>query len=181
MDIKLQKGGLDIEIKAKNSKHQKIKNILEHKGAKCLGTYKMKDVYFNVRKGRLKARLGDIKDVLIQYNREDKKIKRSDFLVSEIDKKSNIINSLTNSLGVKVIVKKTREIYILRNTRFHLDDVNGLGKFIEIEARGEKENEIRKLREQIDYFIKLFDIKRGDLVSCSYSDLLIKKNNLSGN
>ena len=131
MDIKLQKKGLDIEIKAKCKNHVFIKKILKQKGAKSLGKFKMKDIYFNVKNGRLKARIGDMKDILIQYQREDKKLsKRSDFLVSIIDRDSNIIQSLINSLGIKVLINKEREIYILDNIRYHLDKIRGLGNFI---------------------------------------------------
>ncbi|HRY60068.1 MAG TPA: CYTH domain-containing protein [Patescibacteria group bacterium] len=176
MDIKLQKTGLDIEIKARCENQEKIRKILKLKKAKFLGKFNMEDVYFNVKSGRLKTRVGDIDDILIQYNRENKSSpKRSDFLVSIIDKKSNVIPSLKKALGVKVIVKKQREIYILDNIRFHIDNVVGLGKFIEIEVRGEKESQLKKLREQIKEYLQFFDIKKKDLIAGSYSDLLLKK------
>ncbi len=176
MDIKLQKKGLDIEIKAKYADQKKARDILKTKKAKFLGKFNMQDTYFNVKKGRLKARIGDIKDILIQYNRENKKHpKRSDFLVSVIDKNSNIIPSLKESLGIKVVVKKQREIYVLNNIRFHTDIVRGLGKFIEIEARGEKESELKTLRKQMKEWLELLGIEKKDLIAWSYSDLLLKK------
>ena len=175
MDIRLQKTGLDIEIKARCENQDKIRKILKQKGAKRLGSFKMEDIYFNVNSGRLKTRVGDLDDILIQYNRENKRSpKRSDFLVSVIDKKSNVIPSLKKALGVKAIVKKQREIYILKNIRFHIDNVVGLGKFIEIEVRGERESQLIKLREQISEYLKLFNIKPVDLIAGSYSDLLLK-------
>jgi predicted adenylyl cyclase CyaB len=125
----------------------------------------MTDIYFNVKNGRLKARLGDIKDILIQYCRENKKRpKRSDFLVSVIDKDSNIIPSLVNALGVKVIVKKEREIYIIDNVRFHLDKIRNLGHFIEIEARGETADEIKKLHKQINEYMNILNVKKAHLL-----------------
>src|SRR3989338_493797 len=177
MDIKLQKSGIDIEIKAKCRNNIFIKKIFAGKKAKKIGKFKMRDIYFNVKYGRLKARIGDIKDILIQYRREDIKMpKRSDFLVSIIDRNSNIIPSLIKSLGIKAIVRKEREIYILGNTRFHLDKIQGLGNFIEIEARGEKEKEIKRLREQIKEYIKLLRIDKKTLVANSSSDLVLAKN-----
>lgn len=176
MDVKLQKKGLDIEIKARCKDHALIRKILKAHGAKKLGKFKMQDIYFNVQKGRLKTRVGDIKDILIQYQRENKKTpKRSDFLVSTIDKKSNIIPSLINALGIKIIVDKEREIYIRDNVRFHVDRVINLGRFIEIEVRGEREKDIKKLRKQMSQYLKLFKISKRSMVANSYSDLLLAK------
>lgn len=176
MDIKLQKKGLDIEIKAKCKNHTLFKKILKQRGAKSLGRFKMRDIYFNVKNGRLKARIGDIKDILIQYQRENKKFpKRSDFLVSVIDRNSHIIPILINSLGIKVIVDKEREICILDNIRFHFDRIRGLGNFIEIEARGEEEKDIMRLKTQIKEYMGLFKINRKSLIANSSSDLVLAK------
>jgi adenylate cyclase, class 2 len=176
MDIKLQKKGLDIEIKARCEDQKKIREILKQKKATFIGKFDMEDVYYNVKNGRLKSRVGDIEDILIQYNREIKSLpKRSDFLVSIINKEANIIPSLKKALGIKAIVKKQREIYILGNIRFHIDNVAGIGKFIEIEARGEKESQLKGLRKQIEEYSKLFKIKKEDLIAGSYSDLMLEK------
>lgn len=87
MDVKLQKKGLDIEIKAHCENQAKIRSLLNEWRAEYLGSFKMEDTYFNVKSGRLKARIGDIEDILIQYDRENKRNpKLSNFLVSIIDK-----------------------------------------------------------------------------------------------
>lgn len=174
MDIKLQKKGIDIEIKARCEDHDKIRNIISKKGARSIGVFDMEDVYFNVPQGRLKARMGDIKDILIQYDREDISTpKKSEFLVSVIQKGSNIIPSLCKALGVKVVVRKKREVWILNNIRFHIDNVEELGKFIEIEARGEDEDDLPKLKEQIKEFLDLFNIAEDNFIAGSYSDLML--------
>jgi adenylate cyclase class IV len=60
--------------------------------------------------------------------------------------------------------------------KFHLDHVNNLGSFVEIEAI-DSDGKIGKdkLLEQCNYYLKLFKIKQEDLISNSYSDLLLKK------
>ncbi|MCK5044410.1 class IV adenylate cyclase [Candidatus Parcubacteria bacterium] len=175
MDIKLQKKGIDIEIKAVFEDHNKIRDIISQKGAKLIGVFDMEDIYFNVPHGRLKARAGDIKDILIQYNRENISTpKKSEFLVSVIQKDSNIIPSLSKALGVKVIVRKKREIWILDNIRFHIDNVEELGKFIEIEARGESDDDLPKLKKQIKEFLDLFNIEEDNFIKGSYSDLILQ-------
>ncbi len=175
MDVKLQRKGLDIEIKAKCENHDGIIDIITSKGAKFIGKFDMADKYFNVRTGRLKFREGDIEDILIQYDRENKNIKRSDFLVEIMPKNSSVMKMLEKTLGIKVIVKKSRRIYILDNIRFHIDDVESLGKFIEIEVRGETEDELPKLRKQIKEFLDLFQVQEENLIKGSYSDLVALK------
>ncbi len=175
MDIKLQKKGIDIEIKAMFEDQNKIRNIISQKGAQLIGVFNMEDIYFNVPQGRLKARTGDIKDILIQYNRENISTpKKSEFLVSIIQKGSNIVPSLSKALGVKVIVRKKREVWILNNIRFHIDNVEELGKFIEVEARGENEDDLPKLKKQIKEFLDLFNIEEDNFIEGSYSDLILQ-------
>ena len=75
-----------------------------------------------------------------------------------------------------VVVDKKREIYFIDNVKFHVDQVEDLGTFVEIEAidmTGEIGKE--KLLEQCEYYLNLFDISKNDLVEYSYSDLLLKK------
>jgi predicted adenylyl cyclase CyaB len=81
---------------------------------------------------------------------------------------------LTKALGVLVVVDKHREIYFIGNVKFHLDNVVGLGTFVEIEAidkEGTLGNE--KLLEQCNYYLNLLLVSKEDLLATSYSDLLL--------
>ena len=175
MDIKIQKRGLDLEIKAICPNHQHVIEAILEAGGTYLGSFQMEDTYFNVAQGRLKFRKNDLKDLLIQYNRENKKIKRSDFLVEIIPSNSLIKEILKKSLGVKVVVKKERKIFILDNIRFHVDTVEKLGKFIEIEVRAEKADNLKQLRKQLQFWLAKFNIETQDLVEGSYSDLMLNR------
>jgi len=78
-------------------------------------------------------------------------------------------------LGVKMIVKKRREIYYIENVKFHIDEIPGLGNFIEIEAGNVLADKSKvKLQQQCEYYLKEFGIKDEDLVAESYSDMLLK-------
>lgn len=69
---------------------------------------------------------------------------------------------------------KHREIYFIDNIKFHIDTIKGLGDFVEIEVidiTGTKDK--KQLYEQCDKYMKLFNIKDDDLVSVSYSDMLL--------
>jgi predicted adenylyl cyclase CyaB len=77
-------------------------------------------------------------------------------------------------LGVLTVVDKRREIYFVGNVKIHLDRVRGLGTFVEIEAMT-RSGDIRKVRAQAARFQKLFAISPQDIVSLSYSDLILNK------
>ena len=73
------------------------------------------------------------------------------------------------------MVDKQREIYFLDNVKFHIDDVKNLGTFVEIEVIDIVGNIGKELLlKQCQEYMGLFSIKEKDLVSESYSDLLLK-------
>jgi len=166
----------NLEIKAKCSSPDKIRNVLIEKGAEFKGTDHQIDTYFNCIVGRLKLREGNIENNLIYYNRieDDKGSKQSKIvLIANPDKDLKFVLEQAN--GINIVVDKTREIYFIENVKFHLDMVVGLGSFMEIEAITDGTIKKEKLQEQLDYYKKLFDIKEEDLIAESYSDLLKKK------
>lgn len=133
------------------------------------------DTYFNVPNGRLKLREGNIENCLIQYDRPDKygpKVSKYNLIYV---KQGDIKDALTKALGVLVVVNKQRDIHYLGNIKIHLDKVDNLGYFIEIEARDEQETMgLEELRRQCDQLIAVFQIRDEDLVSQSYSDMLLR-------
>lgn len=169
-------GHINIEIKAKTNNQEKIREILKSRNADFKGVDHQIDTYFNVNFGRLKLREGNIENYLIYYDREDKSgPKQSSIILYKSNLNSSLKDILTESIGVLVIVDKKREIYFIDNVKFHLDDVKDLGHFIEIEAI-DREGDIgkEKLLEQCNLYLNLFKIAEEDLISVSYSDLLLK-------
>jgi adenylate cyclase, class 2 len=74
-----------------------------------------------------------------------------------------------------MVVEKRRDIYFIDNVKFHLDEVEGLGTFVEIEAidyNGTIGSE--RLLVQCHTFLSLFNIQPDELVAVSYSDLLLQ-------
>jgi predicted adenylyl cyclase CyaB len=170
---------INIEIKARSTKHDKIRAILQSLHADYKGLDHQIDTYFNVPHGRLKLREGNIENSLIHYSREDKAgPKQSDVILYRSTPNSSLKDILTKSLGVCIIVDKQREIYFMDNVKFHLDTVQELGTFVEIEAI-DKNPSIgkEKLLKQCEHYLHLFGITAQELISRSYSDLLIEKIN----
>jgi adenylate cyclase, class 2 len=168
---------INIEIKAKSNNQDTIREILKSKNADFKGVDHQIDTYFKVDNGRLKLRQGKIENYLIYYQRENKEgPKQSDVILFKSDPEPSLKEILTKALGILVIVDKKREIYFIDNVKFHLDTVKNLGKFVEIEAI-DNEGTIGKdkLLEQCQFFLDLFEISKEDLISVSYSDLLLQK------
>jgi adenylate cyclase, class 2 len=168
---------LNVEIKAKCNDASFIRNYLLSNGADVKGTDEQMDTYFNVPNGRLKLREGNIENNLIYYERTNQTgPKSSYFQLVKIEDAVGLKEVLTKSNGVKVVVKKIREIYYINNVKFHIDEVPGLGSFIEIEA-GNILNDLQQqeLQEQCIFYMAQFEILEKDLISESYSDMIIKK------
>jgi adenylate cyclase, class 2 len=181
---------LNVEIKARLT--NKTKNI-EGGQAKCIdaafirnyllvnkaefwGTDNQTDTYFNVANGRLKLREGNIENNLIYYERTDQAgPKSSRFHLVKVEDAMGLKEVLIKSNGIKVIVEKQREIYYIKNVKFHIDEVPGLGSFVEIEAGNVfVDLSQEQLKEQCDFYLKEFGIKEEDLIEGSYSDMLLK-------
>ena len=168
---------LNVEIKAKCSDASFIRQYLLSAGADFKGIDEQTDTYFNVLNGRLKLREGNIENNLIFYERTNQAgPKSSQFQLVKIEDADGLKEALTKSNGIKVVVKKRREIYYINNVKFHIDEVPGLGSFVEIEAGNVKVDlSQEQLKEQCDFYLKEFDIKEEDLIEVSYSDMLLAK------
>jgi predicted adenylyl cyclase CyaB len=166
-----------IEIKARCSEQEKIRDILKGERADFKGLDIQTDTYFRVPHGRLKLREGNIENNLIHYDRPDQEgPKQSNVLLYRSTPDSNLKGILMKALGVLVVVEKKREIYFIDNIKFHIDTVAGLGEFIEIEAIDE-DGSIGKQRLQgeCEQYLDLFGVGKDDLIADSYSDLLLNK------
>ncbi len=168
---------INIEFKARCSNLSFIRDILESMQAEFKGVDHQIDTYFKVNSGRLKLREGNIETSLIHYDRKDQEgPKQSDIILYHPDpaKIQPLKDILQKTLVIMVIVDKKREIYFIENVKFHIDRVQDLGSFIEVEAiDNDGSIGITKLQGQCDYYLELFKVSQEDLIAQSYSDLLI--------
>jgi predicted adenylyl cyclase CyaB len=132
------------------------------------------DTFFNVPKGRLKLRiLAPRRGQLIFYERPDQNSpKRSDYHIFETGEPENLKTTLARALGTRGVVRKTRYLYQVGQTRVHLDDVAGLGQFMELEVvlqDGQSDAEGRAIAEELKSRLGVED---PDLIEGAYMDLL---------
>lgn len=165
---------LIVEIKARCAHQDKVRSLLQEQRARFLGEDHQIDTYFRVTKGRLKLREGTIERALIYYERPNQRGAKASQVVLYKQPGAELKAVLTQALGVLAVVDKFREIYFIDNVKVHLDRVEGLGTFVEIEAIDEDGNlgEAR-LRDQCEHYMALFEIAEGDLVDVSYSDMVL--------
>ncbi|MEO0895619.1 MAG: class IV adenylate cyclase [Bacteroidota bacterium] len=165
---------LNIEIKAKSQRHEAIRQVLTDHQAEPKGTDRQHDTYFHCTNGRLKLRQGNIEKSLIFYKRSDQEgPKASHVNLYHPQDDQALRELLIEAHGIWKEVIKSREIYFVENVKFHLDTVEGLGTFVEIEAI-DKDGSIgeEKLLEQCTYYMKAFGIGEEDLLATSYSDMV---------
>jgi predicted adenylyl cyclase CyaB len=166
---------LNIEIKARTKHIDAIRRFLTDHQADYKGVDIQIDTYFNVPSGRLKLRQGNIENSLIFYHRPNiSGPKQSDFDLVFIDNGEELKSILTKAIGVKITVQKRREIYYLDHIKFHLDFLEHLGHFVEIEVMNkENEQSLDALREVCKFYMDKLGILEDDLVNLSYSDMLL--------
>lgn len=166
---------INVEIKAKCKDPEKIRKILKEKNADFRGIDHQVDTYFECRNGRLKLREGNIEHNLIYYERQNRAgPKKSDVILYNPGSDSSLKEILGKSLGILAVTDKNREIYFIDNIKFHIDIVKNLGSFVEIEAI-DRIGDIgeEKLYEQCRGYMDLFGIEDEDLLSMSYSDMIL--------
>ena len=165
---------LNVEIKACCANPPRVRQILLENNARFIGEDHQVDTYFLVQSGRLKLREGNIENALIYYQRPDQAgPKKSNVHLYPFAPQSGLKELLIAALGLKAVVDKRRSIFFIDTVKFHLDEVQGLGSFVEIEAialNGEKTE--TELLEQCRFYCKLLNIQDTDLLENSYSDML---------
>ena len=167
----------NFEFKAKVDNLEEYENKLLKLDPVFEGTDHQTDTYFNVPKGRLKLREGNIENSLINYDRENiNDSKQSDVILYKHEPNAALKNILIQQFGIKTIVDKKRNIYFINNVKFHFDLVENLGTFIEVEAiDSKKEFTIEQLKAQCDKYFEYFGLDKTQLIDKSYSDMVEKK------
>jgi len=98
-------------------------------------TLEQEDVFFTVPRGRLKLRTQNGSAELIYYFRENTAGPReSSYLCLPIPDPSATRRMLALVHGERGIIRKNRWLYMTGQTRIHLDRVENLGDFMELEV-----------------------------------------------
>ena len=166
----------NIEIKARARDFEEIRSRAEKLSDTAVEVIPQEDIFFNVPQGRLKLRiLAPDNGQLIYYTRPDQEgPKRSDYHIAYSADPDNLKRVLELSYGIRGIVKKTRYLYLVGQTRVHLDDVSGLGHFIELEVVMRDEQSDTEGQEIAEGLMASLGVERSDLLEGAYMDMLEK-------
>ncbi len=164
----------NIEIKARANDIARLKEVASALSDADGVSLDQEDVFFNSKTGRLKLRvqqptLGE----LIFYDRPDKEApKPSVYNISVTSDPASLRAVLASALGIRGVVKKKRLLHRLGQTRIHLDEVEGLGQFVELEFVMLPEQAVELGVTVLRDLMKKLGIRDEDLVSVAYIDLL---------
>jgi len=166
----------NIEIKALARDFAEIKSRVEKLSDTPVEVIPQEDIFFNVPQGRLKLRiLAPDNAQLIYYTRPDQEgPKRSDYHIAYTSDPDNLKRVLELSYGIRGAVKKTRYLYLVGQTRVHLDDVDGLGHFMELEVVMRDEQSDAEGQEIAEGLMASLGVERSDLLEGAYMDMLEK-------
>jgi predicted adenylyl cyclase CyaB len=126
----------NIEIKARVSDLDALRTRVEPISDTSGEVLEQEDVFFNCPTGRLKLRIprAGVAE-LIHYHRDDVQgPKQSRYTVARTSNPEAMKQILSSVLGVLGVVKKRRRLYLIGQTRVHLDRVQDLGDFVELEV-----------------------------------------------
>ena len=132
------------------------------------------DTFFRCAHGRLKLReLGGGRGELIHYVRGDEAgPKVSDYSIAPTAEPAALRETLARAYGILGRVSKRRRVYLVDRTRVHLDRVEGLGAFVELEVVLREAESPQDGHAVAEDLMRRLGIGPERLVSGAYLDLL---------
>ena len=166
--------GRTVEIKARVSDPNTMRRRVEAIADGPAVLLEQEDTFFGCPEGRLKLRrFGDGAAELISYRREDTRGPReSDFLKAPVVDSDAVAAVLCAALGVLGRVRKRRTLYLVGPTRIHLDEVEGLGSFLELEVVLREDQSTSDGERIARELMATLGIADEDLVDMAYVDLI---------
>jgi len=167
---------VNVELKALDRDPEATAARCARLGATDAGVLSQRDTYFPARRGRLKLRVeeGALGGELIAYGRPDHPHPtESNYLIAPVAAPQELVEVLDAALGTAVVVSKRRRLFLWEGVRIHLDEVEGLGNFVEFEAVLPEAGDLATARQKLARLRHELDISDDALVSVGYADLLM--------
>ena len=164
----------NLEYKARIDEPRRYLAQARALGADLWGDLRQTDTYFAVSNGRLKLReTAGLQGELIFYQRDEAGAERaSDYEVSRTSEPAVLRDLLSAALDVLAVVKKRRTLLVLDGARIHLDNVDGLGDFLELEVPVHEDD--APARDKINWLLDALGLTWEQCIRASYLDLAIE-------
>ncbi|MDX2132672.1 MAG: class IV adenylate cyclase [Planctomycetota bacterium] len=161
----------NIEFKAELRDGALARTILRAIQAAYILTFGQTDTYYRVTSGRLKRRETDDEPAeWISYDRANVAGPRASEFTILTDEQA-LERYGREALPVWVVVRKRREVWMLGGVRVHLDEVDGLGSFLELEALVTRDHTEARARAAVEELRRQLGPALGELIDRSYSDM----------
>ena len=162
----------NVELKAVDPDPERTLSLALGLGASDEGVIVQRDTYFRVAEGRLKLREEEPGEAhLIAYSRpDDADVRVSSYRV--VPAAEGTLAALTETLGVDVVVEKRRRLLLWETVRIHLDEVAGLGSFVELEAVADPDSDLTREHAQVAELRAELRIEDDAHREGSYSDAI---------
>ena len=165
----------NIEIKARIQNRQQLEACIQRFTKEEPQVIHQKDIFFRCQRGRLKLRiLDDHHGELIWYDRPNQPTaKRSDYILSHTTEPVLLHETLARAYDELTIVQKERTLYMIGQTRVHLDRVEQLGDFLELEVVLQADQTEQEGLQIASRIMQDLDIRPETLIDRAYADLLM--------
>lgn len=162
----------NLELKARIARIEEAEERARRLGATEGGLLRQVDTYFDAPSGRLKLReINGNEAQLIGYDRPEQDAQRySQFRVVAVTDAAGMKALLTEAMGLRGTVSKHRRLYHWNDCRIHLDEVEGLGSFVEFEVLSQ--GNTCSDWDRMETLMLQFGLRDQDAIRASYSDLL---------
>jgi len=158
----------NVEIKARVNDLEKMREKVVRIAGKPATVLNQEDIFFNSPRGRVKLRIQNGTAELIYYFRP----RESDYLCLPVPDPAAARRMLAKVHGERGVVRKTRWLYMVGQTRVHLDWVEGLGDFLELEVVLREDQGIEEGAAIARDLIRRLGIREDDLLDRAYVDLM---------
>jgi homotetrameric cytidine deaminase len=164
----------NVELKARDHDPEATLAAALGHGAQDQGVLTQKDTYFAAREGRLKLREEHDAATLIAYARADAATARtSAYHLVDVPDPAVLTAALDASLGTVVVVEKFRRLLLWDGVRIHLDAVEGLGTWVELEAVAPADSDLTDEHRKVAELRSVLKIEDDDVVARGYAALLL--------
>ena len=175
----------NVELKARDADPEKTLAAALAHGAEDQGVLTQRDTYFAAREGRLKLREerrgdGPWSATLIDYSRaDDPQARTSAYHLVDVADPGALKVALDASLGTTIVVEKFRRLLLWQDVRIHLDEVDGLGTFVELEAVAPEGSDLSAEHRKVAELRQVLDIADDDVEATGYASLLLASGAMS--
>jgi len=135
------------------------------------------DTFFHCERGRLKLRAFSAQEgELIFYRRTDQPGPKQSFYVrTPTASPDSLREALTLAYGEVGRVRKRRTLFMVGRTRIHLDEVEGLGEFMELEVVLRDDEPLEAGVREAEGLMARLQVQPSQLIDRAYIDLLAER------